>query len=96
MKQVNVGMESPTKQPNKERGRREERGMGEVERGRERKKRRRERKGKEKERKGEERRRIDRQTVNKKGNYIMTCLFQGFFSLHSKVPYSALQKTPKP
>ena len=44
---MNVGMESPTKQPNKERGRREERGMGEVERGRERKKRRRERKGEE-------------------------------------------------
>ena len=52
-------MEPPTKQLNKERGR-------------ERKKRRRERKGEEKERKGEERRRIDRQTVNKKGNIIIS------------------------
>ena len=51
-------MEPPTKQLNKERGRR--------------KKRRRERKGEEKERKGEERRRIDGQTVNKKGNIIIS------------------------
>ena len=39
-----------------------------------------------------------RQSDMKKGNsnFIMTCLFQEIVSLHLKVPYSALQETPKP